>query len=285
MVVRFWVFMLALFAQPVLALDNPSTPAYFDLKKSQYPGAEWQLEVRQLPLAQALDAIVKQAGVSIHYSVLPEGLVTATCVGDSLQKVMSCLLNHKADLIVRYAQTKQKVNNTGQVIEAWVLGSKLDGYPVTRLDCVAIGNAEKSEVQTDKQERMEQEQLQTMLKMTASDKPAERAEAIGNLLAAGHDGDPEIREALEKGLHDQDANVRAQAVSTITHRRDYEQTASVIQEALKDSSIDVRMMAVDGIANDAALLQQAVNDSDEEVRTMASIKLQQLMQRQNARRK
>jgi HEAT repeats len=266
------------------AVNQPVNQAYLDLKLTKDTGAEWQMEVRQVPLAQVIDKIAKQTQVPIHYSVLPEGLVTATCVGSSLHKVLACVLNHKADLIVRYPHNK-KNDPDDQIAEAWVLGSKLDGHPVTRMDCVATQAVEKDDNSQDRKVAAEEEQFQTLLKMANSDKATERAEAMGSLLGVGRDGDKDIKDVLEKGLQDQDASVRAQAVSTLTHRGDYEQAASVIQDALKDSSVDVRMMAVDGITDDAALLQQAVNDSDETVSSLAAMKLEELMKQQKKSRK
>lgn len=277
------LLILTIMGSQAIAQVNPVNSAYLELKETHDAGAEWQLEARQIPLAQVLDRIAKQTRIPVHYSVLPEGLVTATCVGTSLKAVLACVLNHKADLIVRYSKN-QPVNNNGQIVEAWVLGSKLDGYPVTRMDCVVPTNTSSPSGEPDKKETLENEQLQTTLKTAKSDIPEERADAIGNLLAVGHDGNEEIKAVLEDALHDQDANVRAQAISTITHRGDYEETAAVIQEALKDSSVDVRMMAVDGITDDVALLQQAVNDSDETVSSLAQLKLDELIKENNRKR-
>ena len=83
--------------------------------------------------------------------------------------------------------------------------------------------------------------------------------------------------ALENALTDQDDNVRAQAISSLAHREGAGAVAA-IQEALHDKSIDVRVMAVDGIVNDKALLEQAANDSDEIVKSLAIEKLKALNQ-------
>ena len=93
---------------------------------------------------------------------------------------------------------------------------------------------------------------------------------------------PTVKAALEQALTDQDANVRAQAISSLAHREG-SGAAAAIQEALHDSAVDVRMMAVDGITDDIALLQQAINDSDETVRSLAAIKLEELTQGNNAK--
>lgn len=250
-----------------------------DFVVSESKGAELQLEVRQMPLAQVLKSIAEKTHVPIHYSVLPEGLVTATCVGSTLKQVLECLLDRKADLIVRYPRDPAKIEGKGQVAEAWILGSRIGG-DTAKADCPVLGLAGNGSLtlrQNGQNAESEPDRTDELLKTAQSKDPAERAEAIGALLAGGREGDPDVKAALEQALTDKDANVRAQAISTLSHR---EGSAAVgaIQEALHDDSVDVRMMAVDGITDDVALLQQAVNDSDETVRSLAEIKLEQLTQ-------
>ncbi len=242
-------------------------------------GTEMQLEVRQMPLAQVLENIVHKTSVPIHYSVLPEGLVTATCVGSTLKQVLECLLDRKADLIVRYQRSPGNAASQGQVAEAWILGSRLDGS-IARADCPGGGADGKASLTLDLNENDangEPDQTDSLLKSAQSKIPAERAEALGALLAGGRKGDPAVKAALEQALTDKDDNVRAQAISTLAHREG-SGAAAAIQEAMHDKSTDVRMMAVDGITDDVALLQQAINDSDESVRSLAAVKLEELTQ-------
>ncbi|MDD5580862.1 MAG: HEAT repeat domain-containing protein [Methylobacter sp.] len=257
---------------------NTQGKALTDLVISGNKGSEVQLEVRQMPLAQVLDAIAHKTHITIHYSVLPEGLATATCVGTTLKQVLECLLDRKADLIVRYTRSPAEPDSKGQVAEAWVLGSRLDGFPAAAT-CIATGErAGKGSLtlrQNETDSEAEPDRSDELLKMAQSKNPTERAEAIGALMAGGRKGDPEIKAALEQALTDQDAQVRAQAVSSLSHREGSDATGA-IQEALHDNSVDVRMMAVDGITDDVALLQQAINDSDETVRSLAALKLEEL---------
>lgn len=261
--------------------DKNSGKTMANLILSDSKGSELQLEVRQMPLAQVLDSIAHRTQVPIHYSVLPEGLVTATCVGATLKKVLECLLDRKADLIVRYPRALAKGDSKWQVAEAWILGSRLDG--TVAKDCPTTGSmADKGSLtlsQVEQETGAVPNNISAFLKIAQSKNATERADAIGALIAAGHEGDPAIKAALEEALHDKDANVRAQAVSAMTHRDDFRDNATeVIQEAMQDSSVDVRLMAVDGITDDVGLLQQAVNDSDEVVRGLAAMKLEQLTQ-------
>jgi HEAT repeat protein len=111
--------------------------------------------------------------------------------------------------------------------------------------------------------------------MAKSKNSTDRADAIGELLAEETQDDPAIKAILEQALTDQDPNVRAQAVSSLTHREGSD-AIGIIQEALHDNSVDVRLMAVDSITDDVALLQQAINDNDETIRSLAAVKLEQL---------
>jgi hypothetical protein len=275
------IVLLTGFAQETVAGTPAKIPdeALTDLVISDSQGAELQLEVRQMPLSQVLEGIVRKTKVPIHYSVLPEGLVTATCVGSTLKRVLECLLDRKADLIVRYQRSPAKVGSQGQVAEAWILGSRLDGS-IARADCPAAGAAGKATLTLQMNENdanAEPDQTDNLLKSAQSKIPTERAEAIGALLAGGRKGDPAVKAALELALTDKDDNVRAQAISSLAHREG-SGAAAAIQEAMHDKSTDVRMMAVDGITDDIALLQQAINDSDETVRSLAAVKLEELTQ-------
>jgi len=256
-----------------------------DAKQSKVPaelllsadkGVEMQLEVRGMPLAQVLETIISKSKVPIHYSVLPEGLVTATCVGSSLKQVLECLLDHKADLIVRSHSNSGKQDNTEQIAEAWILGSKMGGA-VAKIDCPVISQGSLTFKQNEEDKAAMTAQTEQLLKAAQSKNPAERAEAMNSLLSGGRKGDPAVKAALEQGLSDQDERVRAQAISSFS-RREGSGAAAALQQALHDASVNVRLMAVDGITDDTALLQQAINDSDETIRMLAATKLEALTQ-------
>jgi HEAT repeats len=271
-----------------LSADNSGTTvdgATADLVMTDSAGSEFQLEVKQTPLAQVLDSIAQKTHVPIHYSILPEGLVTATCVGATLKQVLECLLDGRADLIVRNPRGLAKSDSKGQVAEAWILGSRMDGHQPAAGSCTAAVSGQTTGKGTVKLQQDREDvdaeaglvRIGALLKMARSKKPADREEAIGQLLAEDTLDHPEVKAVLEKALTDPDENVRAQAISSLAHR-DGANAAGAIQVALNDESADVRLMAVDSITDDVALLQQAANDSDETVRSLATIKLEQLSQ-------
>jgi hypothetical protein len=255
-------------------------------------GNELKLEVRKMPMDKVLKAIANKANISIHSSVLPMGLVTATCIG-TVKNVLECLLDGKADLIVRYPKNNLKNETNGQIAEAWILGSRVDGNQPLASSCAGSGSEKTAvndfpapnqnhgvsvpEVQAKNDDEVDPGRTAELLKMAQSKTPSDRAEAIGELLAEESQDDPNVAAVLEQALTDKDPSVRAQAISSFAHREGVDAT-SALQQALNDSSEDVRLMAVDSITDNAALLQQASNDSDETVRSLATVKLAQLNQ-------
>ena len=240
-------------------------------------GSELELEVRQAPLAQVLDSLARQINIPIHYSVLPNNLVTATCVGATLKEILACLIAEKAGVVFRYSKTAV---NGQDIAEAWIMGSTLAELPGQNVGCAALtlnSNSKSSAKPTGKQHESEQDRVGELLAMAKSKNPEDRASAMGAILSDEIKGTPAIKVALEGALTDQDAAVRAQAVSTLA-RLEGNDAGAVLQEALHDRDVDVRLMAVDGITDDVTLLSQALNDSDETVRGLAAIKLEALSQ-------
>ena len=261
--------------------------ARVDWVVSDSKGSELQLEVRQMPLERVFSTITAKTGVPIHYSVVPQGLVTATCVGATLKQVMECLLSRKADLIVSYhkptTQAQAKVSDKNHPSEMWVLGSRFTdtanctGATATQQ---TINDASvKSPASQVNAAEVEPDQTDDLLKRAKSKDAAARADAIGALMAAGRVGDANVKRALEEALTDPNANVRAQAISSLSHREGSAAAAAALQDALHDADAGVRLMAVDGAGYNIALLQQAVNDDDDTVRTLAISKLEELQKK------
>ncbi len=264
------IFFVVGFTQIVFAKDANQKPknSQTNFVTTSEMGAEYQLEVRQMPFVKVLEDIFLKSKIPLHYSALPEGLVTATCVGSTLKHVLECLLDHKADLIVRYQNNADK--DKLKIAEAWILGSKIS-YTNEGNTCLMT-----SDINEENNTKIEADQTSDLLKLSESKDPKERVEAISSLLSAGRPGDPAVKAALEHALTDQEDIVRAQAISSLA-RREGASAKAMLQKALHDKAVDVRMMAVDGITDDISLLQEAINDEDETVRALATLKLEQLI--------
>lgn len=253
----------------ITKLTNPLNNLIISTEKN----IELQLEVKETPLAQVLDTIANKTNVKIHYSALPEGLVTAICVDSTVKKILECLLDKKANLVVRNQDSNLKTNKD-PLVEAWILGAKFVN-PDQSSDCTADDKDSKKSLKNSNTANAEQERINKILQAAQSKDSTERTKAMSQLLTAGKPGDPAIIAVLEEGLTDPDDLVRAQAISSLAHREGNGALAA-IEEAMHDKSVDVRMMAVDSITDNTALLQQALHDSDETIQELAAAKLEQL---------
>ncbi len=271
-------FPLQVMAATTKMPDKVSDSTDVRLIVSANKGSELQLEVRHTPLAQVLDSLARQINIPIHYSVLPKNVVTATCVGATLKEILACLIAEKAGLVFRYSKTAV---NSQDIAEAWIMGSTLAELPAQNGNCAAMTTVKSSSKPTAKQagkkHDSEPDRVGELLAMAKSKNPEDRASAMGAILSDEIKSAPAIKAALEDALTDQDAAVRAQAVSTLA-RLEGNDAGAVLQDALHDRDVDVRLMAVDGITDDVTLLSQALNDSDETVRGLAAIKLEALSQ-------
>ena len=268
--IKFWVICLALLMSGVLSasIDVNKVAGQDDwLVITKQSDAELQLKVTQAPLANVLDSIANKTGVRMNYSVVPDDLVTATCIGSTVKQVLECLLVGKADLVFRYADTLSKTDIQPQIEEVWVVGEKSGKAQISvKASSATTGNISANP---------EPDQTAALLKMTSSNTPAERVEAMGRLLAAGQKGDVAVKQVLVAGLADPDPMVRVRALSSLAHREGAD-ASGALREALHDSNVAVRLTAVDNAGGDEALLQQALTDSEETVRQLAELRLKQL---------
>lgn len=265
---------LMLISLESMASNAPQTEPTIDITLSKDNGSEFRLEARQAPLAQVLLNLSKKTGMQIHYSVLPEGFVTATCVGSSTKQLLECLLARKADLVFRYPKGLAK-SAERQPTDAWILGAKYTTGLTPIVDiCLSDQDKKPQETQQTTEQEEAQKRTEELLVKAKSKKTDERVAAISELLSQASPGDPEVLESLETALNDKDTKVRAQAISTYANLEGEEANAA-LQEALHDPDAWVRQMAVDS-TNDKTLLQQAVNDSEEPIRSLALQKLKSL---------
>lgn len=264
-----WLLAPACFLNPLACQaaegEERANPGAIQFNRDEGDG--FRLEVRQAPLARIVSLLQEKTGMKIHYSVLPDGPVTTTCVGASPKQLLECLLAAKSDLVFRYPRNS-KADSANQPTEAWILGAK---YSTGLTPVVEICS---KQAEPEAKEAAEPNRTDELLIKAKAKNPSERVAAIGELLSEGRPGDAAVREVLEQALNDKDAKVRAQAISTYANREG-EKAFGALQEALHDSDAWVRQMAL-GSTDDKTLLQQAVNDSEESVRSLAEQKLKAL---------
>ncbi|MBK8816644.1 MAG: HEAT repeat domain-containing protein [Methylococcaceae bacterium] len=271
-VALFAISNLLLAGQPASQSQQTSQPPSIQLRVTQEPNPFLHLEARQAPLGQILKAIADKTGAQIHYSVLPEAPVTATCIGKTVQEIMDCLVGKQIGMVAHKP-------TIAKLAEFWLLGSSVgscQAVTVTEIPNKEVKHRKTQETPESiaEKERMIQEQTDLLLKQYESKDPSQRAEAIGNLSSVARSNNPDVEGVLHNALNDQDATVREQAISTIIRRGG--NVDSELGKALRDSNNNVRFAAVSGINDDVVLLQQALNDTEPSVRDLAKSKLESI---------
>ena len=256
---------------PVWAIADASQIC---LMMDETAGTELRLEINAYPLKQALDEIAKSKGILIHYSALPPGKFKLTCRESSATDILKCLLDKKADMVLRYDQTASGGKQKNQLAEVWVTGTEsvADQEP-TNIDLAAEKQVIAEREQAINTRVLDRESLDKLLEMTTEKNPQFRADAVTTLAFGAQSKHPLVQQAMETALSDQNPEVRAQAVLGLAD------DAALLASALQDGDASVRLMAVDSAGNNAALLEQAMSDRDETVRAYAAMKLDALATR------
>jgi hypothetical protein len=249
-----------------------------------------RLEARHARLAQVFDAIAGETGVRIHYSSVPDEFVSVKCAGASVKQVVECVLGPDADLIFRNPDGASGNGRKDRRAELWVLESSFGSdraslnketssqcLPPSTQESTKKGGAAKAQTENP---QSQPDKTAALLDMAAADDPTQRSQALSQLIAESPADNDEVRKALEKALSDEDPSVRAQAVYGLA-RREGAGASGILQAALHDSDLSVRLMAVDSAGNDRALLHEALADSDATVRGLAALKLEELSDTEN----
>ena len=117
-----------------------------------------------------------------------------------------------------------------------------------------------------------------IINLAASDNPEERISALSHLAEKRQIDAGIVQKILQAAILDRDSNVRGQAVYAIA-KQACEDLPLVLEQAMQDSELSVRLMAVDSLGTDArsiALLEQAKEDEEEAIRDLAGMKLEAL---------
>lgn len=276
MIAKCWVACLLLLFSGLLYAGDKAPERSIRMVANGEAGAEFQLEARQAPLAQVLNEIARKSAVPVHYSVLPEGLVTATCVGSTLKRILECLLGPRVDLVFQYSQGSAKTKRLPQPVEVWLLGSTMGSIPTGAGNCPAtvIADQDGQPELAVAHEQTGEDKMDALLEMAKAKDPGLRASALSRLATEGPKNDANVQRTVEQALSDQNADVRAQAVFALA-QLEGAGAAAELQQALHDSDAAVRLMALDYVENDITLLRQVINDPDEAVRTRVAMKLKE----------
>ncbi len=235
--------------------------------------ANIQLQVEQASLKAVLSELSRVTGAVIHYSVLTDVFITATCVADNLKAVLQCLLGESQNIVYQYAHNK---GQAGMPSEVWVLGSSLAGLTLQEdrggVSCQG-DRADLAAIPKNTKQADEKLVAQLIVKLESAD-PKQRADAIADLATKIAMDNIEVDNILLMAMGDKSARVREQVLFAWVYRNG---RAAIfeLQQALQDPVASVRLKAVD-LAQDAAVLRLALLDGDALVRQLAEMKLNAL---------
>ncbi len=283
-----WISLTALlFASMSTAYgDNTIVQAPFVIRQSAIPEAEWLLEAEQADLHGLLGSLSERSAIKIHYAALPTVNVDATCIGPTVVTILRCLLGAETNMLFHYAESVGDDANKQErePKEIWILASSLSPPPIASArpsDCGSSeGKGVSRPVESLQNELIVEQDVDSLLRQVDSEDSEERMNALAGLARLGKTDSPEVYDAVARSISDNDARVRGQAVYALSQiENDPNALNDYLQQALHDSELGVRLMAIDAIESDAALLQQALQDKDSSVRDYAASKLQTIMQR------
>jgi HEAT repeats len=243
------------------------------------------VKVGKASIPQILKTIAAQSGIVIHYSALPDALISTVCEGKLFSQVLTCLIGTKVNLAYRYPSQTRDIAEASSLKttlpeEIWVLGNdRTDGSYAT-LSCTLDKLAGQSAKAVSEETPDSHAVLVQMAGLNDEQFSDLRKQAISLLAAQGKTGDSvkddDTIAALHNAFKDKDPEIKTQAVFGLANQ-DVPERAQILEEAVSDPNLDVRLMAVDS-ANadnpaDRAILQQALQDSDETIKAAASDKL------------
>jgi hypothetical protein len=169
-----------------------------------------ELEANKVLLSAVFDELANKTGIPVHYSVLAETPVTATCAGAGLEPVVKCLLGTDAGLMFRYRNGLSKTASAERPEALWILESSLAGAACTGSDSEDHrgGKARK----TDAGKPASKRTRKLLNAAAAGNDPQQRVNALSELIVDKQADPTVVHAVLEKSLTDEDASVRAQAV-------------------------------------------------------------------------
>ncbi len=264
----FSLVVLSLWSMAVGAVDVPNGSVEFRQQDGQY-----FFRASNADLKSALESIESQTDLRIHYSVLPVAIISATCVADSIQQLLHCLLDGKVDMAVRETQGR----NSTSALEVWLLGSAITGVDTS---CTSgephhpASGPSASAYSKEGDEPSDEQKLEFRKQMAVSGTPDQRTQAFSYLASNADSEDRDVRQIFEAAIAEDNVEVKSQALAALIRWEGEQQASAQLQQALHDPEVSVRLMALQHIDESTALIRQMLRDEDETVRQFAAMKLQ-----------
>jgi len=241
-------------------------------------GEVLNLQVVRAPLRKVLAELSSVTKIDIHYSVLANELVTATCAGDSLKNVLKCLLGDSQNMVFQYSQDTEKTVGVRKPVDIWILGSSLAKQRTIDGGRSCKGRQSSFET-TVKNQQTDKKVLAQLMPRLDSEDSKQRAEAIADLATKTAVDNADVDNILLNAMDDKAVAVREQALFGWVYRKGNDASFE-LQQALQDSEVSVRIKVID-LTKNRDILTLALVDSSELVRKIATMKLNELELQKN----
>ena len=255
---------------PLLVMGNPTenqagTGQSLSVRSDR--SGQIRLETSVTPVALVLAGLSKATGIPISSRLNSMEPITRVCSGDSVVPILHCLLGKEADLIIRHGSASKRSAHANINSVEILASSFLEAGEATRAGETDISNPPKPGSATD--------DLTEVLGMIQSRQPNQRAAGLERLGRMNAVSENTRREAFLAGLKDEEADVRAEAVTGLAMLGGNDHVES-LKMAVQDMDPAVRLAAIDAmdISDDnRSTLVNALSDPDETVRELAALRL------------
>ena len=236
----------------------PASLQQLQLKSNAPEHFYLRIKKTQATLNDLLSEIGRQTGTIFHSANLPNNKFDVSCEGD-LKTVLQCLVGVNANIVFRYKDNVHLNTNKHDIAEVWILPELTnDNQAPTRL----LDNKYSIEPVVDNIDRLLEEVKNPLLKVNA----------IERLAIEGTKDDARISNVLKHAFSDRDPVVRSQAIFGLG-RLGVSDITDLLQHAMADADVDVRLMALEVSGIESPILKLALDDVNSAVREFATIKL------------
>ncbi|MGR9108153.1 MAG: HEAT repeat domain-containing protein [Gammaproteobacteria bacterium] len=275
-----------LFSPCVFAASNnqvSGTPAASELFVGVDSQGNFRVTAARMPLRAVAEVIRQNTGVRFHISARSEEPITVSCSG-TVAEVIRCVAGdrYSKNMMWRYGAANPVASGSPRPEEIWILHSAksqpdFDNVGISPSQCQPersnfTGRDNDQKTDPSEPSHLSSEERDELLARIGSDDIVAATQAIMRLASAATENEEEVRDSLQIALTAEEPAIRAQAVSVLASR-DAPGIDRILDQALLDPDVDVRLMAVDYAGNDESLLLRALEDSDPNVRLLAKTKL------------
>ena len=251
------IIILSFFIKP--AISYAVTPQEYVAERNLADTSGFlNINEQQVTVKNLLKKLSKETGVIFHYTILPSDKVDVMCAGN-LKQVLLCIVGENTNVVFRYNSNAELKSEHNYIVEAWLLAPNTEtGDDISHNSKVV----DKTDFRLDRINRF----------LAEAKNPVLKVDAIERLAIEGQKEDVRVINALKAALIDKNPMIRAQAIFGLG-RMGADDLDRLLEQAMSDASVDVRLRVLEVSERDSPLVRQALNDVDSSVREFAAIKL------------